>query len=382
MKLYKDYAIELDGSKYSLYLGRGIIYDLILETLNTKTNNKDVIIVFDSIFDEKIQHLNSLLKQNGYNVYKYSMVAGKHNKTFSEAMKIYEVLESNELARDSTMIALGGGVIGDLAGFVASTYYRGMNLIHVPTTMTAMIDSSIGGKVAINFRKTINAIGNYYHPILNVVDCDFLDTLPMRDYIAGLAEIIKCAVIADEKLFRFLEENSDSILNQDDEEKILYIMSRTIEIKLDHVTKDVKEQGKRLKLNYGHTLGHSIEVATFVLEELYRHGEGVSLGMTGAAYIAEKYFKTDGEILSRHENILRKYNLPVRVNIKDTNFEYDTLLNDCMSIVNKDKKRKNNKLRFVLCEEIGKCGVYNDISESLTRDAFKYLIGAQNETKK
>jgi len=119
-----------------------------------------------------------------------------------------------------------------------------------------------------------------------------------------------------------------------------------------------------------------------VLEELYRHGEGVSLGMAGAAYIAEKYFKTDGEILSRHENILRKYNLPVRVNIKDTNFEYDTLLNDCMSIVNKDKKRKNNKLRFVLCEEIGKCGVYNDISESLTRDAFKYLIGAQNETKK
>lgn len=375
MKKYKSYTVELDGNEYSLHLGRGIVDNLILETLQEKTNNEDVIIVFDSIFEKKIEIMDALLKKNGYNVYKYSMNAGKHNKTFHEAMKIYEVLETNELARDSTMIALGGGVIGDLAGFVASTYYRGMNLIHVPTTLTAMIDSSIGGKVAINFRKTINAVGNYYHPILNVIDCDFFETLPMRDYIAGMAEIIKCAIIADNSLFEFLEKNSESILNQDDLEKLLFIMSRTIEIKLNHVTKDVKEQGKRLKLNYGHTLGHSIEISTCALEELYRHGEGVSLGMVGAAYIAEKHFKIDKKVLIKHETILKKYKLPIRVDIKNTKFKYDKLLENCMLTVSKDKKRKNNKLRFVLCKKIGEAGVYDDITRKLTKDAFEYLIG-------
>lgn len=372
---HKKYMVNLDGKPYCLYLGRGMFSSKIMEVLKNKTNNKDVVLVLDALFAKKIDDtLKANLVREGYTVYLYPMEAGKQNKTVSAAIKIYELLESNNLSRDSTIIAIGGGVIGDLAGFVASTYLRGMNLIHVPTTITAMIDSSIGGKVAINFRKTINAIGNYYHPILNVVDLDFIKTLPLRELKSGLAEIIKCAIIADKNLFMYLKTQSDAVFKRE-EEVLRYIMSRAIEIKLEHVTGDVQEQGKRLKLNYGHTLGHAIEVSTSVLGEVYRHGEGVALGMVGATYIAHKHFGWDKEILRNHEDILRLYDLPIRVDAPSIGFDRSTLIEDCMANVYKDKKRKDSKLRFILPRDIGRCEVYSDIPDALIRDAFQYLIG-------
>lgn len=368
----KEYRINLDGHAYSLYLGRDILSSYIFETLQ-KNTNKEVLIIFDIIFSDKVNSLLRVkLEQAGYNIYMYAMEAGKHNKTIYEAIKIYELLESNYMSRDSTIIAFGGGVIGDLAGFVASTYFRGINLIHVPTTLTAMIDSSIGGKVAINFRKTVNAIGNYYHPILNVVDLDFIETLSMRDFKAGLAEIIKCAVIADKEFFDYLFINKNLILEKD-EVALLYIMSRAIEIKLDHVKSDVKERRKRLKLNYGHTLGHAIEVSTGIIEEVYRHGEGVSLGMVGAAFIANEYFGNAKNSLLKHEDILSHYNLPIRINLNSVDFDREELIKECTTNIYKDKKKKGNKLRFVLSNDIGDSGIYNDISNELIIKAFKYL---------
>lgn len=347
---------------------------MVIEVLKNKTANKDIVILFDANFAEEIDDILRLqLIQEGYNIYLYPMEAGKQNKTINQAIKIYELLETNNLSRDSTVIAVGGGVIGDLAGFVASTYLRGMNLIHVPTTITAMIDSSIGGKVAINFRKTINAIGSYYHPILSIIDMDFIKTLGIRDLRAGLAEIFKCAIIADKELFEYLKTKSESVFRRD-EEVLLWIMSRAIEIKLNHVSGDVQERGKRLKLNYGHTIGHAIEVSTSVLEEVYRHGEGVALGMVGAAYIARKNFSQNSEILDLHEEVLRLYGLPIRVDAPAIGFDRMSLIDDCMINVQKDKKRKDNKLRFILPRDIGKCEVYSDISETMIREAFEYLI--------
>ena len=184
----KQFTVNLDGKPYALLLGNGILTTAIIEVLNSKSNNRNIVIVFDTFFGKMIvDSLKTQLIKAGYVVYTHPLEAGKQNKTISEAIKIYDLLESNNLSRDSTIIAVGGGVIGDLVGFVASTYLRGINLIHVPTTMTAMIDSSIGGKVAINFRETINAIGNYYHPILNVIDFDFIKTLPAREFKSGLA---------------------------------------------------------------------------------------------------------------------------------------------------------------------------------------------------
>ena len=372
---HKKYTIDLDGKPYELCLGKGITSLELIKALKAKTCNKNVVLVFDDVFTDKVENqLKPDLLKEGFTVYLYAMQAGKHNKTISQAIKIFELLEANDLSRDSTLVSIGGGVIGDLAGFVASTYFRGMNLVHVPTTLTAMIDSSIGGKVAINFRKTINAIGNYYHPMLNIVDLDFIPTLPQRDFKAGLAEIIKCAIIADKDFFEFLNQNKDDILNRKDD-VLLHSMSRAIEIKLDHVTGDVKEQGKRLKLNYGHTLGHAIEVSTSILEEVYRHGEGVSLGMIGAAFLGKELLNTDNKVLRSHEKILRDYELPVRVYPEEINFERKILIDECMSNVYKDKKRKDNKLRFILPENIGECKVYSDIPDELIRKAFEYVIG-------
>lgn len=372
--LCRKYKAEFEGHQYNICIGENIIIDNLIETLDKKTRNKNVLLVFDSFFKDKIcAKVQVFLSRAGYKVYTYPMVAGKHNKTISEAIKIYELLEANELSRDSTIIALGGGVIGDLAGFVASTYHRGINFIIIPTTLTGMIDSSIGGKVAINFRKTINAIGNYYHPLLNVVDFGFIKSLPQRDFKAGLAEIIKCAIINDKELFDYLEVNSKGILDRD-EESLFHVMCRAIEIKLKHVSGDVREQNKRLKLNYGHTLGHSIETSTDILQEVYRHGEGVSLGMVGAALLAEEYFQMKNTVLEAHERILTQYGLPIKVKAKEISFERKVLIEDCMLNIHKDKKKKEGRLRFILSNEIGRCEVCNDVSDNMIRKAFDYLI--------
>lgn len=372
-RVFKKYDVLLDQSKYEIVIGRDIIAS-IADHLNTVTSDKRVIIVIDEFFKEKILGpLLEALDGNGYSVHVYNFEAGKQHKNISEALKLYEVLETNNFARDSVMIAIGGGVIGDLAGFVASTFLRGMNLVQVPTTLTGMIDSGIGGKVAINFRKTINAIGNYYHPILNVIDLQFIDTLPERDFKAGLAEIIKCAVICDAELFDYLMTNSKRILGLE-EEALLKIFYRAIEIKLDHVTNDVKEQSKRLKLNYGHTLGHAVEISTGVFDEIYRHGEGVSLGMVGASHIAREYYGHGDEIIGRHEEVLKRYGLPVSVETSRFGFEKTELREECLRNIFKDKKRKGNKLRFILPREIGNTEIVNDISDELIENAFHYII--------
>ena len=364
----------MDNHAYDIIVGKNFLFDNMRAILEEKIKNKNIFVVFDAVFSNKVyDRLINPLSESGYRIYAYPMVSGKQNKTISEAIKIYELLELNELSRDSTLIALGGGVVGDLAGFVASTYLRGINLIHIPTTLTAMIDSSIGGKVAINFRKTINAIGNYYHPVMNVIDLEFTESLPQRDFKAGLSEIIKCAVISDRELFEYLAANSTKILARD-EEALLRIMIRAMEIKLDHVRGDVRESGKRLKLNLGHTIGHAIEVSTDVLEELYRHGEGVALGMIGAAFLANEYFRKNGEVLKLHEDILSRYGLPLRVEAAKAGFNRKNLIEECMANIYRDKKKANGELRFIFPREIGHCEICHGIEDDLIKQAFNYLI--------
>lgn len=165
MIIHKTINADFDGQPYPIHIGRNLI-DKIVELVAEKTKNKKVILVADSFFEDTVvARIASLFDEADYEVHICLMGAGKGNKNINEVLKVYGILEENNLARDSTLIAIGGGVIGDLAGFIASTWLRGMNLVHIPTTLMAMVDSSVGGKVAINFRRTINAVGNYYHPI-------------------------------------------------------------------------------------------------------------------------------------------------------------------------------------------------------------------------
>jgi len=364
--------VNFNENIYNIYLGREVIKN-ISNLLIQKTKNKKIIIVADVVFrDSVVKEITKLL--DNFKIYIHFMEAGKANKTINEALKIYSILEENNLARDSTLIAIGGGVIGDLAGFVASTWYRGMNLVHIPTTLMAMVDSSVGGKVAINFGNTINAIGNYYHPIFTLMDLTLIDTLSNRDYSSGIAESIKCAIISDRDFFNQLSQNSQKILSKDKQavEDFIY---KTINIKIAHVKGDIKENNKRLLLNYGHTLGHAIEVSTAInYQEYYRHGEGVSLGTMAVAYIAQKHLNLSSNLYNLFEQIFQKYNLPTRVYAHKIGIGRDTLIEKCMQNIQKDKKRVSNHLRIILVKDIGDAKVYSDIPMSLIKEAFEHII--------
>lgn len=366
--------VNFDDNPYEIYIMRGAV-NKVGSLLKEKTNNNNVLIIADTFFKDSIVEKIALdLKSNNYIVYIYFMNAGKGNKNFNEILKIYSILEENDLARDSTIIAVGGGVIGDLSGFIASTWYRGMNLVHVPTTLMAMVDSSIGGKVAINYRKTINAIGNYHHPIFTLMDLDLIDTLSDRDYNSGLAEVIKCAIISDKDLYGYLEMNANSILNRE-EKDVIYFLSKAIKIKISHVLGDVRERGKRLLLNYGHTLGHAIEISTEKNnQEQYRHGEGVSIGIIAVAHIATKYLKISGDIEKSYLKIMKLYGLPTFVNTKMLEINRDFLFKQCIQNVKKDKKRIGGYLRLILSENIGEASVYKEVPFKYIEEAFKYII--------
>jgi len=373
-KILSQKEVVFDRSRYPLLIGRGILIELAA-LLAERTKNRDVLIVYDNYFEASINDkLAASLRAAGFRVLLHPLEGGKANKNINEVLKIYGLLESQDFSRDSTLIAVGGGVVGDLGGFVASTYLRGINLVHVPTTLMAMIDSSLGGKVAINFRKTINAIGSYYHPIINLIDLDFIDALPLRDYRAGLAEAIKCAVIADAEYFRFLLDRGAAILEKS-EPDLLRVIDRAIEIKIDHVSGDVHEEGKRLKLNYGHTLGHAIESSTATDDgEAYRHGEGVALGVMAAAFIAQRHLGQTDQVYLAQREIFERYQLPVAVEAAGIGFERKELIEECLRNVKKDKKRKDNIIRMILARGIGRSEIYNDIPFTLIEEAFREII--------
>ena len=366
--------INIPNHEYSAYIDRNLPKDIAL-FLSGFAKNQNILIVTDDFFkDGYARSIHDSLTEKGLVPHIHIMKGGKVSKSFSEVLRIYGELETKDFARDSVLIALGGGVVGDLAGFVASTWYRGMTFVHVPTTLMAMIDSSIGGKVAINYRDTINAVGNYYHPVANFMDLNLIDSLGDRDYISGLAEVIKCAVIADSNFVDYLEEYREKIL-QRDSDCLVYCMKRTIEIKVDHVCNDIREGGKRLLLNYGHTLGHAIEMATQTNNgETFRHGESVSLGIVAVLSVAQSYLKTSEVVSDKVRALLKSYKLPISFSASEFGFERNDLIDSCMRLMLKDKKRKENKLRFILVDEMGHAGVHSGILDEFILKAFQQVI--------
>ena len=226
--------------------------------------------------------------------------------------------------------------------------------------------------MGVNFRNTINAIGTYYHPRGIFTDLAFIDALPQRDFIAGLAEIIKCAVICDPDFYDYLLEHADAILGREEPE-LLHVYRRAIEIKLQHVAGDLRDQHQRLQLNYGHTLGHAIELTTTGEDDLYRHGEGVALGMHGASYIADELFGGKGKLVESHRTILARYGLPVHVDIARTGLTREEFIKRCLSHVKKDKKRQAMQIRFILPMAIGKTVIHNEVPEAIIRQAVEML---------
>jgi 3-dehydroquinate synthase len=286
------------------------------------------------------------LRKNGFDPEILKVPDGEQYKNLTWAGKLYDRLVQKKFERSSALIALGGGVIGDLTGFVAATYQRGVPFIQVPTTLVAQVDASIGGKTAVNHKHGKNLIGAFYQPSLVYSDVSALSSLPDRDFRSGMAEVIKYGVITDENFFSFLESNVDRIL-QRDPDSLLTAVNRSSRIKADVVQQDEREGGLRRILNYGHTLGHALETITGY--RALTHGEAISIGMVYAAKLSERLGLCGPDVTVRQVALLRAFGLPVNLpKVRPA----DIL--DCME---RDKKVKDGKIHFVLADRIGHVSV-------------------------
>lgn len=282
------------------------------------------------------------LKKIGFAPNVIEIPDGEEHKNLKTVSYIYDNLISNKMERTSPVIALGGGVIGDLAGFVSATYLRGVPYVQIPTTLLSQVDSSIGGKTGVNHSMGKNLIGAFYQPNFVFIDSAVLKTLQEREIKAGLAEVIKYGVISDKKLFAFLEKNSKDILKLGG--GIDYAVKRSCEIKADIVEKDETEKGLRAILNYGHTFGHAIESLTHYKE--FRHGEAVAIGMVMAAGLSHKLGLCSANVYKRIQALVKAFELPISMPHKIGADKF-------AAVMELDKKVIGSNLRFVLVRDIG-----------------------------
>jgi len=265
------------------------------------------------------------------------------------------------LDRKSTVIVLGGGTVGDLAGFAASIYMRGIDVIHIPTTLLAMVDSSIGGKTAVNHPKGKNLVGSFHQPSQVLIDPVFLETLPEREISSGLAEVIKYGVIADAGLFELLEAKTLDELSLED---MVEIIARCATTKAYYVERDEEDRkGIRAALNYGHTLGHAVETLS---KHVLNHGEGVAIGMIAAAMISKENDLLSGTDYLRIHNIVEKYRLPS----KSPSMDHSEII----EVMHRDKKAEEGKVRFVLPSGIGREPVLRYVGDEIVKQVLEMLL--------
>jgi 3-dehydroquinate synthase len=299
----------------------------------------------------------------GFRTHRLLLGDGERFKTLKTAQSLYGVLIEKRIERSDVIVALGGGVIGDVAGFVAATYLRGIRLIQVPTTLLAQIDSSVGGKTAVNHSLGKNLIGVFHQPSLVVIDPAALATLPPREMQAGLYEAVKYGVIKDRRLFYRIEREVDRLKRLDSDE-LVHLIGRSCEIKAGVVRIDEREQGLRRILNFGHTVGHAIEAVTRYRRFL--HGEAVAHGMRAASRIAE----TMG-LLGREQRMAIETTINRIGRLPGTK---SLAIGDIMSAMQHDKKAEAGHLTFVLPVEIGRVVVRPDVPPSVVRSVLKDVL--------
>lgn len=341
--------IKINSSKeYNIYINKNAIYKFV--NLMEKSEIQGRLFI---ITDENIYRIYGSKIFKYFYKFEYTLhiiKPSEKSKSIEESKKIYRRLIENNFGRDTIIIALGGGVVGDLAGFIGSTYMRGIKFIQIPTTLLSQVDSSVGGKVAVNFDGYKNIIGSFYHPNFVISDIAFLNSLELEEYLSGLGEVIKYGLIKDYSFLTFINENIKSILERD-ESYIYQIVVKSISIKKEIVELDEKEMGLRMILNFGHTIGHGIECLYDFSK--YKHGIAILIGMYYESKIAynRKLIKKDymKEIFMTIKNII---SIPEFT---------DEEIVEIIRKVKKDKKNRNGKLNLPLPIDRGKVKIYTDI---------------------
>ena len=338
----RSITVELGERSYPIFIGSGLLgggFDL-----SAHVRGPDCLVVTNETVEPL--YLDALMAGlAGKQVRVISLPDGEAYKTLETVEDILDTLVENSANRDTTVVALGGGVVGDIAGFAAACYMRGVDFIQVPTTLLAQVDSSVGGKTGVNHASGKNLIGAFHQPRAVLIDTDTLKTLPDRELKAGLAEVIKYGAIVDADFFAWIEDNLEALIARD-VEALAAAIQRSCELKAAIVAEDERESGRRAILNFGHTFGHAIEHCQGYGEWL--HGEAVAAGMVMAAQLSAE----DAAMAVRIETLLQRAGLPTQPpSIAATDF---------MAAMGMDKKVQQKQLRFVLLRELGDAFVSSD----------------------
>ncbi|HTY13477.1 MAG TPA: 3-dehydroquinate synthase [Candidatus Omnitrophota bacterium] len=351
----KEVKVNLGERSYKIVIGAGLL-SRIGDYLPL-ARNRQIVVITDYIVGKQYSGMvRKALKKYKPNV--LQLPPGEKHKTLSAAAAIYDKLIDLNIHRDALVIALGGGVVGDLAGFIAATYMRGIDVVQVPTTLLAMVDAAIGGKTAVDHHKGKNLIGVFHQPKLVLIDINTIATLPSKEIKNGLAEVLKYGIIRDPKIFKMLEGNPK--VSPQFWQKLVYLCAR---IKADVVSRDERETtGLRMILNLGHTVGHAVETLTGY--KGFSHGEAVGYGMAVAATIARDLKLLDEAVYIRMIQLCAQLRLPLEINLK---------AESVIGAMKLDKKVKGGKLRLVLPVAIGKVTIRDNISEKNIRSALKEL---------
>jgi len=356
----KRLNIDLADRSYEILIGQHLLDQTETWVSEVVKPSRVVIVTHPSIYRLYGDRLVQSFTAAGISVNVIDVPEGESSKSLKQAEKIYDRLMEWGCDRQSVLIALGGGVIGDLTGFIAATYVRGVPFIQVPTTLLAQVDSSVGGKTAVNHPRGKNMIGAFYQPKRVVIDLETLRTLPEREFRAGIAEIIKHGVIEDADLFAYLETHTAKILAQDSE-ALEYIIATSCAIKARVVEKDERESHYRMVLNFGHTLGHAVESLTGY--SAFVHGEAVAIGMVYAAKLSEICGRCTAEVPRRITALIEKFGLPTRL----PGLSPEALIQSMYL----DKKTTHKKIRFILVKDIGSIEIVDEVAESLIKQALE-----------
>ncbi|ASV75217.1 3-dehydroquinate synthase [Thermogutta terrifontis] len=346
--------VNLGPRSYPIFVGDQILPkagELITSSMDV---THAVVITDSNVGPLYLETCQQALENEGIRVSSVTLPAGETTKSLRYAEELWNAMVDFRADRKTVVVALGGGVIGDLAGFIAATYARGLRLIQIPTSLLAQVDSSVGGKVGINLEKAKNMVGAFHQPSLVVIDVGTLRSLPPREYISGLAEVVKYGVILDAQFFQFLEENVTGIRNLD-AQTLTTIIARCCRLKADVVEADEREEtGYRAILNYGHTFAHAFETLTGYTSLL--HGEAVAIGMTCAARLAASRNMFSREECERQTNLLKTLGLPTEAPPLSPN--------DVLACMQRDKKVQHGRLRLILPKRLGEVALVADVDPS------------------
>ena len=355
--------VSLGHRSYAIKIGADLLGRLGEECARLRLGRRCAIISDRNVAPLYGKAVERALLKAGFESVLIAVPAGETAKSLKTMQSCYDQLAGHRLERKSFIIALGGGVVGDLAGFVAATYLRGIAFVQVPTTLLAQVDSSVGGKVGVNLKAGKNLVGAFHQPRLVLCDLDTLASLPLREYRAGLAEVIKYGIIYDAALFKRLERDMPKLL-QCDPQTLAAIVARCCEIKADVVRQDETEGGLRAILNFGHTIGHALEAISHYGK--YVHGEAISIGQVAAARLSARVLGLPEQDVARIANLFQDAGLPTEMQLSPGQRQR------LLSAMQLDKKVKDGEIKFVLAKTIGRVEFGRRVPAALLQEALNW----------